>query len=153
MGLKLHITVIPGKGNTLGKTRMTRSENMRRIKAKDTKIERILAKAMWKEGLRYRKNCKDVFGKPDFCFKGKKIAIFCDSEFWHGKKFLEGERFKTNSDFWEEKIKRNIERDKEVNKRLESEGWTVLRFWGKDIETNTDKCVNKIMRYIQKDSK
>ena len=132
---------------------MTRSENMRRIKAKGTKIERILAKAMWREGLRYRKNCKDVFGKPDFCFKGKKIAIFCDSEFWHGKKFLEGERFKTNSDFWEEKIKRNIERDKEVNKRLESEGWTVLRFWGKDIETNTDKCVNKIMRYIQKDSK
>ena len=81
---------------------MTRSENMRRIKAKDTKIERILAKAMWKEGLRYRKNCKDVFGKPDFCFKSKKIAIFCDSEFWHGKKFLEGERFKTNTDFWEE---------------------------------------------------
>ncbi len=141
------------KENILGKVRMTRSENMRRIKAKGTKIERILAKAMWREGLRYRKNCKDVFGKPDFCFKGKKIAIFCDSEFWHGKKFLEGERFKTNSDFWEEKIKRNIERDKEVNKRLESEGWTVLRFWGKDIETNTDKCVNKIMRYIQKDSK
>ena len=150
MGLKLHITVIPGKGSTLGKTRMTRSENMRRIKAKDTKIERILAKAMWKEGLRYRKNCKDVFGKPDFCFKGKKIAIFCDSEFWHGKKFLEGERFKTNGVFWEEKIKRNIERDNEVNKRLESEGWTVLRFWGKEIEKNIESCLKEIKSRVLK---
>ena len=150
MGLKLHITAIPGKGSTLGKERMTRSENMRRIKAKDTKIERILAKAMWKEGLRYRKNCKDVFGKPDFCFKGKKIAIFCDSEFWHGKKFLEGERFKTNSDFWEEKIKRNIERDKEVSERLESEGWTVLRFWGKDIEKNVESCLKEIKSRVLK---
>ena len=129
---------------------MTRSENMRRVKAKDTKIERILAKAMWREGLRYRKNCKDVFGKPDFCFKGKKIAIFCDSEFWHGKKFLEGERFKTNSDFWEEKIKRNIERDKEVNERLKSEGWTVLRFWGKDIEKRVEGCLNEIKSKVLK---
>ena len=89
-----------------------------------------------------------MFGKPDFCLKGKKIAIFSDSEFWHSKrfkKFLEGE---TNSDFWEEKIKRNIERVKEVNKRLESEGWTVLRFWGKDIEKNTEKCVNKVIQHI-----
>ena len=117
---------------------------MRRIKPKNTKIERILGKAMWAEGLRYRKNCKDVFGKPDFCFKGKKIAIFCDSEFWHGKKFLEGERFKTNSDFWEAKIKRNIERDKEVNEKLKNEGWIVLRFWGKEIEKNTNQCLRKI---------
>ena len=128
----------------------SRSENMRRIKAKDTKIERLLAKAMWSAGLRYRKNCKDIFGKPDFCFKSKKIAIFCDSEFWHGKKFLEGERFKTNSDFWEEKIKRNIERDKEVNERLESEGWTVIRFLGKNIEKNTDMCLKKIKSEYQK---
>ena len=129
---------------------MSRSENMRRIKPKNTNIERILGKAMWAEGLRYRKNCKDVFGKPDFCFKGKKIAVFCDSEFWHGKKFLEGERFKTNSDFWEAKVKRNIERDKEVNERLESEGWTVLRFWGRDIEKNTAVCLKKIKSEYQK---
>ena len=135
------------------KKKCNRSENMRRIKAKDTKIERLLAKAMWNAGLRYRKNCKDIFGKPDFCFKSKKIAIFCDSEFWHGKKFLEGEKFKTNSDFWEEKIKRNIERDREVNKRLESEGWTVVRFWGKEIEKNIDKCVNKVIQHIYKDLK
>ncbi len=128
------------------KKKCNRSENMRRIKAKDTKIERLLAKAMWNAGLRYRKNCKDIFGKPDFCFKSKKIAIFCDSEFWHGKKFLEGEKFKTNSDFWEEKIKRNIERDKEVNERLESEGWTVIRFWGKEIEKKVNICLYEIKK-------
>ena len=122
---------------------------MRRIKSKDTKIERLLAKAMWAEGLRYRKNCKDVFGKPDFCFKGKKIAIFCDSEFWHGKKFLEGEGFKTNTNFWETKIKRNIERDKEVNQRLRDEGWKVVRFWGKEIEQKIEYCIDSVQRTMK----
>ena len=125
---------------------MTRSENMRRIKSKDTSIERLLGKTMWAEGLRYRKQCKDVYGKPDFCFKGKKIAIFCDSEFWHGKKFLEGEKFKTNKDFWEAKIRRNVERDKEVNRKLREEGWEVIRFWGKEIEYNTQQCIDKIKK-------
>jgi len=128
---------------------MTRSENMRRIKSKDTSIERLLGKTMWQEGLRYRKNCKDIYGKPDFCFKGKKIAIFCDSEFWHGKKFLEGEKFKTNKDFWEAKIRRNIERDKEVNRKLREEGWEVIRFWGKNIEKDTESCVLKIKKVIK----
>ena len=120
------------------------SPTAKKIKNRDTKIERILGRAMWAEGLRYRKNCKDVFGKPDFCFKGKKIAIFCDSEFWHGKKFLEGEKFKTNSDFWEAKIMKNIERDKIVNEKLEREGWIVLRFWGKEIEENRNQCLRKV---------
>ena len=93
---------------------MTRSEIMAKIKSKDTSIELMLRKALWSKGLRYRKNCKDIFGKPDICFKRKKIAIFCDSAFWQGKKFSEGEKFKTNSEFWERKILRNIERDKEV---------------------------------------
>lgn len=117
----------------------------KKIKSKNTKIEQVLGKAMWAKGLRYRKHCKDVFGKPDFCFKRKKIAIFCDSEFWHGKNYLEGEEFKTNTDFWETKIKRNIERDLEVNVYLENNGWTVIRFWGKEIERNTDVCSRIIL--------
>ncbi|MDP3291323.1 MAG: very short patch repair endonuclease [Sulfuricurvum sp.] len=120
---------------------ISRSENMSRIKSNNTSIEKMLGKAMWSASLRYRKQCKDIFGKPDFCFKGKKIAIFCDSEFWHGKKFLEGEKFKTNTDFWETKIKRNIERDKQVNKVLQTEGWCVIRFWGRDIQKNIDNCL------------
>lgn len=122
----------------------------KKIKSKNTKIELTLGKALWAKGLRYRKNCKDIFGKPDFCFKNKKIAIFCDSEFWHGKKFLEGEKFKTNVDFWETKIKRNIERDKKVNIQLEQNGWTVLRFWGKEIENNTNMCIEKVKELYEK---
>lgn len=121
------------------------SKTAKKIKSKNTKIEILLGKAMWAKGLRYRKNCKDVFGKPDFCFKGKKIAIFCDSEFWHGKKFLEGEKFKTNQEFWETKIKRNIQRDKEVNQKLKNDGWIVLRFWGEDILYRIEQCVSNII--------
>lgn len=122
------------------------SKTAKKIKYKDTKIEVLLGKAMWAKGLRYRKNCRGVFGKPDFCFKGKKIAIFCDSEFWHGKKYLNGEKFKTNSEFWEAKIKRNIERDKEVNEKLIFDGWLVLRFWGKEIKKNIDECLDTILQ-------
>jgi len=129
---------------------MTRSENMRRIKSKDTSIELILRKALWKKGVKYRKNCKDIFGKPDICIKKYKLAVFCDSEFWHGKDFLEGKIPKTNQEFWIKKLQRNIQRDKEVNSVLKENGWTVLRFWEKDIRKNTEKCVNKIIDTIKK---
>lgn len=125
------------------------SNTAKKIRSKNTSIERILAKAMWSHNLRYRKQCKEVFGKPDFCFKGKKIAIFCDSEFWHGKKYLEGECFKTNADFWETKIQRNIERDKQVNAQLGSDGWVVIRFWGRDIKSNIAECVEKISAQVK----
>ena len=121
---------------------MTRSKNMKRIKSKDTSIEILLRKALWKKGYRYRKNCKDIIGKPDLCFKGKKLAVFCDSEFWHGKYLIEGKYIpKRNRKFWIEKLEKNIERDKTVNMKLKENGWTVLRFWESDIRKNTDKCV------------
>jgi DNA mismatch endonuclease (patch repair protein) len=102
---------------------ISRSENMRRIKSSDTSIEILLRKELWKRGLRYRKNVKDIFGKPDIVFKGKKLAVFADSEFWHGKQFLEGKYIpKTNTEFWAKKITRNIERDKEVNQKLLDDG-------------------------------
>lgn len=124
---------------------MNRSENMRRIKSKDTSIEIKLCKELWKNGYRYRKNCKNIFGKPDICFISKKIAVFCDSEFWHGKYLLENRYIpKTNRDYWVHKIQKNIERDKEVNKYLVENGWLVLRFWQKDIEDNLDECINKV---------
>jgi len=121
------------------------SKTAKKIKSKNTSIERILGKAMWGIGLRYRKHCSGVYGKPDFCFKRKKVAIFCDSEFWHGKKYLSGEGFKTNTFFWETKIKRNIGRDKEVNNYLEDNGWKVIRFWGLDIKNNTQNCIEIIL--------
>ncbi len=128
---------------------ISRSENMRRIRSKDTSIEIMLRKALWAKGIRYRKNCKDIFGKPDICIKKYKIAVFCDSEFWHGKYFLEGKVPKTNQDYWIPKLKRNIERDKKVNETLKKEGWTVLRFWEKEIRKNLDECVEKICNAIE----
>jgi DNA mismatch endonuclease (patch repair protein) len=122
----------------------------KKIKSKDTKIELLLGSAIWAKKLRYRKNCKDIFGKPDFCFKSRKIAIFCDSEFWHGKNFLNGEQFKTNANFWETKIKRNIDRDNLVNQKLKQDGWIVLRFWGKDIQKNMNECINIIEEAYEK---
>lgn len=122
------------------------TKTAKKIKSKNTKIEILLGKAMWNNKLRYRKNCKDIFGNPDFCFKSKKIAIFCDSEFWHGKKYLSGEKFKTNADFWENKIQKNIQRDIEVNQRLNEENWVVLRFWDTDIYKNIDECINTIKK-------
>lgn len=125
-------------------TSVQRSKNMAAIKSTATKDEILLAKAMWKSGLRYRKNNKTVFGKPDFTFKKYKIAVFVDSEFFHGKDWETKKRPETNADFWLKKISRNIERDKEVNNHLFNNGWIVIRFWSKEVRKNTDECVNII---------
>lgn len=126
-----------------------RSKNMRAIKATGTKDEVRLAKALWSLGFRYRKNNKKVFGKPDLTFKKYKLAIFVDSEFFHGKDWeTEKSRIKSNTEFWHKKIERNIQRDKEVNSYLIQNGWTVLRFWSKDVKTNLDDCTNKIISII-----
>ena len=128
---------------------MSRSENMSRIKGSNTSIELILRKALWKRGVRYRINCKDVYGRPDICFKGKKVAVFCDSEYWHGKYLMEGRYIpKTNTEFWVNKIKSNIERDRLVNEKLRNEGWKVLRFWGEEIAKETDHCVDEILALL-----
>ena len=130
---------------------ISRSENMRRIKSKDTSIEILLRKELWKRGLRYRKNVKDIFGKPDIVFKGKKLAVFADSEFWHGKYLMEKKYIpKTNTEYWVKKITRNIERDKEVVSLLGEEGWTVLRFWESDIRKSTEKCADTIENTLKK---
>ena len=125
--------------------------NMSRIRAKDTGIEVKLRKELLSRGIRYRKNVKDITGKPDLAFIGKKIAVFCDSEFWHGYDWENKKKdIKSNQEFWLAKISRNIERDQEVNERLKKEGWTVLRFWGKDIQRNAAECANIIEAEVRK---
>ena len=130
-------------------SRLQREKNMKAVKSKGSKIERTLAQALWRKGARYRKNDKSVYGKPDFTFKGLKIAVFCDSEFWHGKNW-DSKKYehKSNITFWHKKIERNIERDLEVNTYLKDEGWTVVRFWGKEILKDPDLCSNKIIKLI-----
>jgi len=105
----------------------------------------MLRKELWDRGIRYRKNCKDIIGKPDIVFKGKKVAVFCDSEFWHGYDWENRkDSIGTNRDFWINKIERNIQRDNEVNESLKKDGWIVLRFWGKQIKKNVSGCADQI---------
>ena len=128
-----------------------RRKNMQHIRSQNTKIEVILRKALWKKGYRYRKNYKDLPGKPDIVLAKYKIAIFCDSEFFHGKDWevLRSKLEKgKNPDYWIPKIERNMERDKEKDKALLFAGWTVVHFWGKEILKNTDECVKVIEEII-----
>ena len=126
-------------------------KNMSRIHGKDTSIELALRKALWAKGYRYRKNYKDLPGSPDIVLTKHKIAIFCDSEFFHGKDWdslkLKLEKGK-NPGYWIKKIERNIERDWDKDRKLELEGWTVIHFWGKDILNNVDECVRVIEETI-----
>lgn len=129
----------------------TVSNNMRKIHSKDTSIELLLRKALWHKGYRYRKNYKALPGSPDIVLTKYKIAIFCDSEFFHGKDWeilkLRLENGK-NADFWIKKIERNRNRDYENDKKLLFLGYIVLHFWGQDISKHTDECLQTIEEAI-----
>jgi DNA mismatch endonuclease (patch repair protein) len=130
-------------------TSIQRSKIMRAIRSTNTKDEVRLAKALWHLGYRYRKNNRKVFGTPDLTFKKLKISIFVDSEFFHGKDWeTQKKRFKTNQEFWQKKIERNIQRDIEVNNYLMENGWTVIRFWSSEIKNNLEDCIAKIQTEI-----
>ncbi len=128
-------------------TKEQRRKNMQHIKPRDTKIEVLLRKALWKRGIRYRKNFKELPGTPDIAITKYKVAIFCDGDFFHGKDWevLKPRLQKgSNGEFWISKISRNKERDNEINRKLLFMGWTVIRFWGTDIQKHTDDCVKVI---------
>jgi len=136
------------------KTQEQISFNMKRVRNKDSEIEMLLRKELWSRGLRYRKNVKTITGNPDLAFIGKRIVIFCDSEFWHGFDWDKRKNdIKVNRDFWIPKIERNIERDREVNESLKEEGWIVLRFWGKEIKKNLKGCADIIEKEVRKDER
>lgn len=127
-----------------------RHKNMTAVKSKGTKIEVLLQKELWHRGLRYRKNVKNIYGKPDIAFIGKKIAVFCDSEFFHGFDWeKKNKEIKSNREFWIPKIEKNIQRDKDVTDKLKKDGWTVLRFWGNEIKKNVSGCADKIESVIR----
>ena len=122
-----------------------RKKNMQAVKNKDSKIELALRKALWAKGYRYRKNYTGIPGKPDIALTKYNIAIFCDSEFFHGYDWENKRKeIKSNREFWIKKIESNIRRDKEVTELLESQGWIVLRFWGKEIQKNLTGCIQII---------
>lgn len=128
-----------------------RKKNMGQIRSNNTKIEKILRKALWHKGYRYRKNYAKLPGRPDIALTKYRIAIFCDGEFFHGKDW---EKLKlklkksNNSEFWFNKISKNREHDEIINQELTSMGWTVIRFWGNDIKKNVNECVKVIEETI-----
>lgn len=133
------------------KTREQISHNMSSVRNKGTAIENALCAELDSRGLTtYTRNDKTVFGKPDFVFAARKIAVFCDSEFWHGYDWENAKHeIKSNRDFWIPKIEKNIERDKKVTYQLQSEGWTLFRFWGKRIKSDVVGCVDEIENLLR----
>lgn len=131
------------------------SYNMSRIRGKGSSIEKMLMRELWSRGLRYRKNVKGIPGSPDIVYLHPKVAIFCDGEFWHGYDWeLRKDRIKSNKEFWFRKIERNMQRDREVNKRLALNGWIILRFWENDIRHHLKECVDTveiIVKYLHEE--
>ena len=138
-----------GGNNTLPDvlTPEQRKKNMRSIHSKDTSIEICLRKALWRKGYRYRKNYKHIPGSPDIAITKYRIAVFCDSEFFHGKDWeaLKARLNKSNKgEYWINKISNNIDRDRRVDLELTRMGWQVIRLWGKEIKSDPDRCVSLI---------
>lgn len=127
-----------------------RKKNMRAIRSKDTTIELALRKALWQRGIRYRKNYKGLLGKPDIVITKYRIAVFCDSDFWHGYDWENRKaRIKSNQDYWTPKIERNMKRDREVTATLVEQGWIVLRFWEHTIRKELEECVEDIQEAVE----
>lgn len=126
-----------------------RRKNMKAIKSKDTSIELMLRKALWRSGIRYRKNYKVLPGKPDIAITKYRIAVFCDSDFWHGYDWENRkQRIKSNREYWIPKIERNMKRDQDVTEQLEQMGWIVLRFWEWQIKKHIEECLSCIKNTI-----
>ncbi|USP95357.1 very short patch repair endonuclease [Bacillus vallismortis] len=126
-----------------------RSNTMKAVKSKNTKIEKVVSKEIWGRGIRFRKNVKDLKGKPDIAIKKYKIVIFIDSCFWHGCP-LHGRIPKSNVKFWNNKIKRNIERDKSINQYYTRKGWNILRIWEHDLNKKKfSQTIDEIEEWIK----
>ena len=113
-------------------TKKQRSYNMSMIKSSKTKPELKIKKLLKILGFSYQPK---IYGRPDFANRKEKIAVFIDGCFWHKcpKHFVKP---KSNIKFWEEKIRKNIERDREVNRKLRKRGWKVIRIWEHKIKSN-----------------
>jgi DNA mismatch endonuclease (patch repair protein) len=132
-------------------TTKSRSNQMSKIRGKNTKAEIKFRKALWAKGYRYRINYKNLIGKPDIVFKKYRTVVFIDGGFWHGFNWKEKkEKIKTNRDFWIPKIERNIQRDEEVNSTLEEMGYKVFRFWEHQLKKDFESCFIEVVDYLNK---
>jgi len=128
-------------------TKAQRKKNMQNIRSKNTAPERLIMRELRRRRIYFAHHVTSITGKPDIVFRRKKIAVFIDSDFWHGHpaRYIKP---KSNRKYWRAKISRNKERDEEVNRLLKKSGWKVIRIWEADIKRNTARCVLKILRTI-----
>lgn len=130
------------------------SRIMRKVKSSGSKMENVLGKSMWSLGLIYRKQYRKIPGRPDFVFPSAKVAVFCDSNFWHGYRWQKNRsEFKRRKGYWLKKIERNMARDKKINKELKREGWKVIRFWEHQIKKGLDRCAQKVFLTVERRKK
>jgi DNA mismatch endonuclease (patch repair protein) len=129
---------------------------MAAVKSKNTRPELALRKALWRQGLRFRVHYTGLPGKPDIVFPKARIAVFCDGDYWHGHNWaLRGmknleEELARYSEFWANKIRHNVQRDKEVNRQLIALGWQVLRIWESEIHKDVIGSSLKVRQLIDK---
>jgi len=130
-------------------TKEQRRKNMQHIRSTDTAPERAVMEALKKKKIYFATYVSKIIGKPDIVFRRKKVAVFIDSDFWHGhpKRCIMP---KTNSNYWKKKIEGNQKRDKLVNAELKNNGWTVVRLWEYDIKHSFEKSFQKILKAIGK---
>lgn len=128
-------------------TKEQRRKNMQHIRSTGTAPERTVMKELKKRKIYFAAYVSKITGKPDIVFRRKKVAIFIDSDFWHGHP----KRFnmpKTNPDYWIKKIEGNRKRDKQVGAELKRNGWMVIRLWEYDIRHNFEKSLQKVLDVI-----
>lgn len=130
---------------------------MSAVKAKDTAPELALRKALFSRGFRYRLHDKKLPGKPDIVFVSRKLALFIDGDYWHGRQWKKRgfasleEQMKrvNNAAYWIKKIKGNIERDKKYNRELKKQGWRVIRIWESDLKKRGEKEVERVVTVLE----
>lgn len=130
------------------------SRMMAAVRYRDSKAELLLRKELHRRGLRYRLHARDVLGKPDIVIRSQRIAVFVDGDFWHGNAWrLRGlpdlaSLFPTRTDWWVEKITRNMKRDEQVSDRLRRDGWNVIRVWESDILDDPSRAADAVLRQL-----
>lgn len=128
-----------------------RSRLMSKIRSTDTEPELMLRRALWALGYRYRKNVKDLPGRPDIAIKKYKVAVFVDGDFWHGYKWKEKKhRIQRNREYWIPKIERNMQRDRQNTEALQEKGWTVFRFWEHKLKKEFNTCLEAIVDELER---
>ena len=145
------------KGTRSNRDPRVTSRIMASVSAKNTRPELLVRKRLWSLGYRYRVHPRGIFGRPDIVFTRLRVAVFVDGDFWHGNpeewKRRGFQRFEdifpSRSEWWTAKIRRNIERDREVDRQLQSEGWMVVRCWESSIYENCDEAIGRIAKAVE----